>query len=403
MIIIKQNGRSNIYLQSSEIEDILDNDINISDITEISIYAENPNTVRDFPFPDSSYKIKINHCFLTELPENIPHSTEKLDISYNNFRHIDLTYFENIKKLKIKNNKLISIRLPPNLIELYINNNNLANINNIPDTVLFIDACNNLLINPIEDINDRCEVVSQNNLYSNRNFTMEYQVDIPFIPPLPPLNLNNNLSSIPPNNFFIDIPLSDLNQNNQDPLEDFLDRNNILTNSQDTYQPLLDMNGNPNTSFFSEEDMQNLITLTFEPFPNEVEPELEDTDFLDDECVHNNYQEKIKKINELVENKDIIVPDNFICPISKSIFYNPVILCDGHTYEKMHILEWLKYNNKSPMTNKVLNNKNTSPNILIRGMVREWINEIEKKYDIKCKQNKENNHIDKLDKKIKND
>lgn len=397
MIVIKQNDLSNIYLQSSEIEEIFNN-IDISNITEISIYAENPNIVNVFPFPESNYKIKINHCFLTELPENIPLSVERFDISYNNFRNIDLTYFENIKKLKIKNNRLISIRLPPNLIELYINNNNLANITNIPDSVIFINACNNLLINPIENINDTCEVVSQNNLYSNDIFTIDYQIDIPFISSLSPLNSNNNFSNIPPNNFFIDIPFSDINQSNQDPLGDIMNNNNILTNSQDIYQPLLDINTNANTNFFSEEDTQNLITFTFEPFPNNIEPELEDTDFLDDEGIQNNYQEKIKKINELVDNKDIIVPDNFICPISKSIFYNPVILCDGHTYEKMHILEWLKYNNKSPMTNKVLNNKKTSPNILIRGMVREWINEIENKYI----ENKEN-HIDKINKKIKND
>ena len=305
-----------------------------------------------------------------------------------------------------KNNKLISIRLPPNLVELYINNNNLANITEIPNSVLFIDVCNNLLISPIENINDRCEVISQNNLYSNNNFTLNYQIDIPFMPPLPPLNSNNAPNTnIPPNNFFIDIPLSNMNQNNQDPMEEFMNSNNVLTNSQDSYQPLLDINGEPNTNFFNNE-LDNFITLSFEPFPNETEPELEDSDFLEDEGIENNYQERIKKINETIEKENIIIPNNFMCPISKSIFYNPVILSDGHTYEKMHILEWLKYNNKSPMTNRNLVNKNISPNILIRGMVRDWISDIEIKYNIEHKkniQNEENKQNTKKDKKIKND
>jgi hypothetical protein len=137
-----------------------------------------------------------------------------------------------------------------------------------------------------------------------------------------------------------------------------------------------------------------------------MEPELEDSDFLEDEGAENDYQERIKKINEILEKENIIIPNNFMCPISKSIFYNPVILSDGHTYEKMHILEWLKYNNKSPMTNRNLVNKNISPNILIRGMVREWINDIEIKYNIEHKrptQNEENKQNTKIDKKIKND
>ena len=73
-------------------------------------------------------------------------------------------------------------------------------------------------------------------------------------------------------------------------------------------------------------------------------------------------------------------------------------LSDGHTYEKMHILEWIKYNNKSPMTNKNLINKNISPNILIRSMVREWIDNIEKEYNIQYDKNNLENK-----KKIKED
>ena len=399
MIIIEKNNNEKIYVETNDIEEIFRYDIQVEDIKQITIYAENLEIVNNFPFPESSYKVKINHCHLNQIPENLPTTIEKLDLSYNDFRDVNFQNFEQIKVLKMKNNRLISITLPPNLKELHINNNNLANLNNIHDSTRFINICNNLLISPLENINERCEVVSYNNLYSGGDFFIDYQVNIPFTPYLPPLNL-------PPNNFFVDIPPSNLNLSNNvnnenrdgNNLTEILHSENVPTNSQGEYQPLLDVNP---INFNSFDNLDPLITFTFDPFPNEQEPDLEDTDFLEDEEIKNNYQEKINKINALIESKEIPVPDNFVCPISKCIFYNPVILSDGHTYEKMHILEWLKYNNKSPMTNKNLINHNISPNILIRSMVREWIDKIEKEFNIKYENENENKN--KKEKKIKED
>ena len=45
-----------------------------------------------------------------------------------------------------------------------------TSLNNIPDLTRFINICNNLLVSHLENINDRCEVVAYNNLYSGGDF-----------------------------------------------------------------------------------------------------------------------------------------------------------------------------------------------------------------------------------------
>lgn len=397
MIIVKQNNNDNITINIEDLENIFENDINIENIKEICIYAENYQTVNDFPFPDGNYKVTINHCNIETLPDNLPNTINSLNLSYNRFRNIDLRFFAQLKKLKIQHNRLISIVFSPNLETLYCNNNRLSNLSEIPNTMLFIDICSNFLVSPIQDINNQCVIISENNLYhtSNNNIYVDYFSGLPPLPPLTPLI---NVNPLPTNNFFIDIPPSGINN------DQLFNNNNVPTNSQELYEPLLGNEQNiPNTQEYDQinlDDIDNLINLTFfTPFEQNIEePNLEDTDILDDEEHQNQYKEKIEKINELVESEKIIIPINFVCPISKSIFYNPVTLSDGHTYEKMHILEWIKYNNKSPMTNKNLINKNILPNILIRSMVREWIDNIEKEYNIQYEKNNLENK-----KKIKED
>ena len=153
----------------------------------------------------------------------------------------------------------------------------------------------------------------------------------------------------------------------------------LPNNIQEEYQPLLDTTEENIPNY----DMNNLLDVMFIPFSNEIEinnqdekDEICDIDILEDPENYNNYIQKINKINNLVEEGKIEIPENFICPISKSIFYNPVILSDGYTYEKKYIVEWITNNNKSPMTNIELINKNISSNILIRSMVREWVDKI---------------------------
>jgi len=46
--------------------------------------------------------------------------------------------------------------------------------------------------------------------------------------------------------------------------------------------------------------------------------------------------------------------ENFICSITQQIFKEPVVLSDGHIYEKDAIIKWLEINNTSPLTREIV-------------------------------------------------
>jgi serine/threonine protein kinase len=49
-----------------------------------------------------------------------------------------------------------------------------------------------------------------------------------------------------------------------------------------------------------------------------------------------------------------VVPDGFLCPITQDVMRDPVMLIDGHSYERKAIVDWLKRSNRSPLTNEEL-------------------------------------------------
>jgi hypothetical protein len=48
---------------------------------------------------------------------------------------------------------------------------------------------------------------------------------------------------------------------------------------------------------------------------------------------------------------------------------DPVVTCDGHTYERSAIEYWLQSNNTSPITNEPLSSKALIPNFLLRSQI----------------------------------
>ena len=65
-------------------------------------------------------------------------------------------------------------------------------------------------------------------------------------------------------------------------------------------------------------------------------------------------------------------PDSFLCPLTLSIFVDPVICSDGHTYERRAIEDWLKTKLVSPATNEKLKDATLLPNITLRKAIEEW-------------------------------
>jgi len=71
--------------------------------------------------------------------------------------------------------------------------------------------------------------------------------------------------------------------------------------------------------------------------------------------------------------------DYLNCPLTEKLIKCPVVLVsDGYSYEKEALHEWLKTNNISPLTGKILENKEYIKNFTLE----EFINE--KKYEFNC-------------------
>lgn len=66
-------------------------------------------------------------------------------------------------------------------------------------------------------------------------------------------------------------------------------------------------------------------------------------------------------------------PQEFLCPLSKDLMRDPVIISTGQTYDRPFIQRWLKSGNRTcPQTEQVLSHTLLIPNLLIRGMISQW-------------------------------
>ena len=43
-----------------------------------------------------------------------------------------------------------------------------------------------------------------------------------------------------------------------------------------------------------------------------------------------------------------VIPDSYLCPITRELMVDPVVGPDGISYERAAITRWLQYNNESP-------------------------------------------------------
>ena len=64
---------------------------------------------------------------------------------------------------------------------------------------------------------------------------------------------------------------------------------------------------------------------------------------------------------------------SFHSPIDHCVMHDPVVLSDGHSYNRPHIVCWLATNFTSPMTGRILVDRKLSPNLNLRNAIREWL------------------------------
>ncbi|CAF3613586.1 unnamed protein product [Rotaria socialis] len=71
--------------------------------------------------------------------------------------------------------------------------------------------------------------------------------------------------------------------------------------------------------------------------------------------------------------------DAVSCPITLSLFRDPVVAQDGHTYERAAIEEWIRKNGTSPFTNKQISLEHLVPNYAIKKIVEQFENSLKNK------------------------
>ena len=69
---------------------------------------------------------------------------------------------------------------------------------------------------------------------------------------------------------------------------------------------------------------------------------------------------------------DRIIPEDFVCPITKDVMEDPVLANDGYTYERIAIMQYVVNEGKSPMTRQEMNEAQLMPNRALKSIIEKW-------------------------------
>mmetsp|Transcript_96564 Transcript_96564/g.278756 ORF Transcript_96564/g.278756 Transcript_96564/m.278756 type:complete len:440 (+) Transcript_96564:67-1386(+) len=69
-------------------------------------------------------------------------------------------------------------------------------------------------------------------------------------------------------------------------------------------------------------------------------------------------------------------PPSFYCPISQQCMHDPVVLADGHSYERQYIKRWLEHHDTSPVSGLKLPQLTMYPNHALRNAIEEYFQQV---------------------------
>merc|ERR1719502_353206 len=69
-------------------------------------------------------------------------------------------------------------------------------------------------------------------------------------------------------------------------------------------------------------------------------------------------------------------PPSFYCPISQQCMHDPVVLSDGHSYERRYIERWLSEKSTSPVNGLQLDHLAVYPNHSLRNAIEEYFQQV---------------------------
>uniref|UniRef100_A0A1J3IKF1 RING-type E3 ubiquitin transferase n=1 Tax=Noccaea caerulescens TaxID=107243 RepID=A0A1J3IKF1_NOCCA len=74
-----------------------------------------------------------------------------------------------------------------------------------------------------------------------------------------------------------------------------------------------------------------------------------------------------------LEEEELTIPEDFLCPISLELMRDPAIVSTGQTYERSYIQRWIDCGNLTcPKTQQRLENFTLTPNYVLRSLISQW-------------------------------
>lgn len=100
---------------------------------------------------------------------------------------------------------------------------------------------------------------------------------------------------------------------------------------------------------------------------------------LENDNVVQNQDYKSRKVDFCVDYEEArmggngVPPEEFKCPISLKLMYNPVVIDSGLTFERMWIQKWFdEGHDVCPKTNRKLSNVSLTPNTAMKDLISRW-------------------------------
>lgn len=73
------------------------------------------------------------------------------------------------------------------------------------------------------------------------------------------------------------------------------------------------------------------------------------------------------------EEHNATLPENFKCPLSLTVMYDPIIISSGHTFERMQIQKWFDEGNETcPRSRRTLDDFTMKPNVAMKEHISKW-------------------------------
>ena len=64
--------------------------------------------------------------------------------------------------------------------------------------------------------------------------------------------------------------------------------------------------------------------------------------------------------------------EQYRCPVTLEVMHDPVTTCDGMTYERIAITEWLVHHSTSPLTGAPLSSRTLTPNLGLKARIDDF-------------------------------